>query len=121
MQVIEVHEFGGPEVLQVGEADLPQPHPGEVLVRVLAAGVGPWDVSFRRGGWTGGLPFVPGGEFSGVVVGDTGRDAALDGGAPGYGWPGMTRRYAQDLPFPGGQAAPIPPGPARLGAAGPPL
>ena len=42
MQVIEVHEFGGPEVLQVGEADLPQPNPGEVLVRVLAAGVGPW-------------------------------------------------------------------------------
>ena len=48
MQVIEVHEFGGPEVLQVGEADLPQPRPGEVLVRVLAAGVGPFLKPTRR-------------------------------------------------------------------------
>ncbi len=41
MQVIQVSQFGGPEVLQVGEAELPQPGPGEVLVRVIAAGVGP--------------------------------------------------------------------------------
>jgi hypothetical protein len=43
MQVIMVSQLGGPEVLQAGEADLPQPRPGEVFVRVLAAGVGPWD------------------------------------------------------------------------------
>ena len=121
MQVIEVHEFGGPEVLQVGEADLPQPHPGEVLVRVLAAGVGPWDVSFRRGGWTGGLPFVPGGEFSGVVVGDTGGDAALDDGAPVYGWPGMTGCYAQYLTCPVEQLAPIPAGLPVIDAAAAPI
>ena len=121
MQVIEVHEFGGPEVLQVGEADLPQPRPGEVLVRVLAAGVGPWDVSFRRGGWTGGLPFVPGGEFSGVVVGDTGGDAALDDGAPVYGWPGMTGCYAQYLTCPVEQLAPIPAGLPVIDAAAAPI
>jgi len=46
MQVIMVSEFGGPEVLELGEAEIPQPHAGEVLVRVIAAGVGPWDASF---------------------------------------------------------------------------
>jgi NADPH:quinone reductase-like Zn-dependent oxidoreductase len=108
MQVITVSQFGGPEVLQVSEAPLPQPGPGEVLVRVLAAGVGPWDVSLRRGGWTGSLPYVPGGEFAGVVVGDTGADAAFDDGAPVYGYPGLTGCYAQYLTCPVERLAPIP-------------
>jgi len=43
MQVITVSAFGRPEVLELGEAGLPQPRPGEVLIRVIAAGVGPWD------------------------------------------------------------------------------
>jgi hypothetical protein len=60
MQVITVSTFGGPEVMQVTDAELPKPGPGEVLVRVLAAGVGPWDTSLRRGGYTGSLPYVPG-------------------------------------------------------------
>ena len=53
MQAIMVSEFGGPEVLQPGEAPRPEPRAGDVLVRVVAAGVGPWDVTLRRGGWTG--------------------------------------------------------------------
>jgi len=108
MQVITVSEFGGPEVLKITEAPLPKPGPGEVLVRVLAAGVGPWDVTLRRGGWTGSLPYVPGGEFAGVVVGDTGADAALDDGTPVYGYPGLTGCYAQYVTCPVEQLAPIP-------------
>ncbi|HTS97414.1 MAG TPA: NADP-dependent oxidoreductase [Streptosporangiaceae bacterium] len=110
MQVIMVNRLGGPEVLQVGEAPLPQPGPGEVLVRVLAAGVGPWDAALRGGGWSGSLPYVPGGEFAGVVVGDTGADAALDDGAPVYGYPGLTGCYAQYLTCPVERLAPIPAG-----------
>jgi NADPH:quinone reductase len=108
MQVITVGRFGGPEVLQVSDANVPQPGPGEVLVRVLAAGVGPWDASLRRGGWTGPLPYVPGGEFAGVVVGTTGEDAAMDDGTPVYGYPGLTGCYAQYLTCPVEQLAPIP-------------
>jgi NADPH:quinone reductase-like Zn-dependent oxidoreductase len=108
MQVIAVGRFGGPEVLQVSDADVPEPGPGEVLVRVLAAGVGPWDASLRRGGWTGPLPYVPGGEFAGVVVGGTGEDAAMDDGTPVYGYPGLTGCYAQYLTCPVEQLAPIP-------------
>ena len=121
MQVIMVSELGGPEVLQVGEAGLPQPRPGEVLVRVLAAGVGPWDVSLRAGGWTGELPYVPGGEFAGVVVGDTGADAALDDGAPVYGYPGLTGCYAQYVTCPVEKLAPIPAGLPITDAAAAPI
>src|SRR5208282_5831260 len=69
MQAIMVSEPGGPEVLRVGETDIPRPGRGEVLVRVLAAGVGPWDASLRRGGWSGPWPYIPGAEFAGLVEG----------------------------------------------------
>jgi NADPH:quinone reductase-like Zn-dependent oxidoreductase len=67
MLAIRVHEFGGPEVLRVEEVDIPKPGQNELLVRVMAAGVGPWDVSLRQGGYTGPLPYIPGGEFAGLV------------------------------------------------------
>jgi len=121
MQVITVSEFGGPEVLKVTEAPLPQPGPGEVLVRVLAAGVGPWDAALRRGGWTGSLPYVPGGEFAGVLVGNTGADAALDDGTPVYGYPGLTGCYAQYVTCPVEQLAPIPAELSAIEAAAAPI
>ncbi|HYZ53726.1 MAG TPA: NADP-dependent oxidoreductase [Streptosporangiaceae bacterium] len=121
MQVIKVSQFGGPEVLRVGEAGLPQPRPGEVLVRVLAAGVGPWDAFLRRGGWTGPLPYVPGGEFAGLVEGDTGSDAGLNDGAPVYGYPGLTGCYAQYVTCPVEQLAPIPAGLPITDAAAAPI
>ena len=121
MQVIMVSEFGGPEVLRVGEAEIPRPRSGEVLVRVLAAGVGPWDASLRRGAWAGSLPYVPGGEFAGVVVGDTGADAALDDGAPVYGYPGLTGCYAQYLTCQAEKLAPVPAGLPIVDAATTPI
>jgi NADPH:quinone reductase-like Zn-dependent oxidoreductase len=121
MQAIMVSEFGGPEVLQVGEVDRPQPGPGEVLVRVLAAGAGPWDVSLRRGGWTGPLPYIPGGEFAGLVEGDTGADANFYDGAPVYGYPGLTGCYAQYVTCPVEQLAPIPAGLSVTDAAAAPI
>ena len=110
MQAIMVSEPGGPEVLRVGETDIPQPGPGEVLVRVLAAGVGPWDASLRSGGWRGTCPYIPGGEFAGLVEGDTGEEAGFSDGEPVYGYPGLTGCYAQYLTCPAEQLAPIPAG-----------
>jgi NADPH:quinone reductase-like Zn-dependent oxidoreductase len=121
MQAIMVSQFGGPDVLQVGEVDVPRPGPGEVLVRVLAAGVGPWDVSLRRGGWTGPLPYIPGGEFAGLVEGDTGADANFYDGAPVYGYPGLTGCYAQYVTCPVEQLAPIPAGLSVTDAAAAPI
>jgi NADPH:quinone reductase-like Zn-dependent oxidoreductase len=121
MQVIAVSEFGGPEAMTVQEAPVPRPGPGEALVRVMAAGVGPWDVSLRSGGWTGSLPYVPGGEFAGYVQGDTGAEASFSDGAPVYGYPGLTGCYAQYVTCPIEQLAPIPAGLSLVDAAGVPI
>src|SRR5215470_8026285 len=121
MQAITVSEFGGPGVLRVSETPLPQPRPGDVLVRVLAAGVGPWDISLRRGGWTGPMPYIPGGEFAGVVEGESGADAALRDGSPVYGYPGLTGCYARYLTCPAEQLAPVPAGLPIVDAAATPI
>jgi NADPH:quinone reductase-like Zn-dependent oxidoreductase len=121
MQAMLVSEFGGPGVMRAGEVPMPVPGPGEVLVRVMAAGVGPWDASLRRGGWDGPLPYVPGGEFAGYVAGDTGADAGFGDGAPVYGYPGLAGCYAQYVACPVEQLAPIPAGLSLTDAAATPI
>ena len=121
MQAITVSELGGTEVLRVTETDIPEPASGEVLVRVLAAGVGPWDAYLRGGAWDGKLPYTPGGEFAGVVVGDTGAEAAFEDGEPVYGYPGLTGCYAQYVTCPAEQLAPIPAGLTGTDAAAVPV
>jgi NADPH:quinone reductase-like Zn-dependent oxidoreductase len=121
MRAILVSGPGGPEVLTMSERDIPQPGPGEVLVRVLAAGVGPWDGYLRSGAWSGEYPYIPGGEFAGVVVGDTGASSAFEDGEPVYGYPGLSGSYAEYVTCPAEQLAPIPEGLDRLDAAAVPV
>ncbi len=121
MLAIRVHEFGGPDVLRVEEVDLPRPGPGELLVRVIAAGVGPWDVSLRQGAYTGPLPYIPGGEFAGLVEGETGAFSGFHDGAPVYGYPGLTGCYARYVTCPAEQLAPIPLGLSITDAAATPI
>jgi len=45
MKAIVVHEFGGPEVPKLEEFPTPKPAAGQVLVRVHAVGVNPYDAS----------------------------------------------------------------------------
>ena len=49
MQVIRIHAYGGPEVMQLEELPLPVPGPGQVLIRVHAASVNFLDIQKRRG------------------------------------------------------------------------
>jgi NADPH:quinone reductase-like Zn-dependent oxidoreductase len=56
---VVVTRHGGPDVLQVVEEDIPEPGPGEVRVKVLAAGVSAYDLMFRRSGSLPGTPRVP--------------------------------------------------------------
>jgi NADPH:quinone reductase-like Zn-dependent oxidoreductase len=121
MQAIMVDQAGGPEVMQILQTAMPQPGPGEVLVRVLAAGVGPWDIHLRGGGWTGQYPYIPGGEFAGVVVGDTGDHAGFQDGEPVYGYPGLAGCYAQYLVCQAEQMAPMPSGLSPADAAAVPV
>jgi NADPH:quinone reductase len=110
MQAIVVSKLGGPEVLNLETAEMPQPGPGEVLVRVVSAGVGPWDTYARAGSFPVQLPFTPGGDFAGTVVGDTGAESAFEDGEPVYGTPGLTGCYAEYVTCPAEQLAPIPAG-----------
>ncbi len=75
MKRVVVDRFGGPEVLRVVEEDDPRPGPGEVCVRVLAAGVSFTDAQLRAGTYIGvpKPPFTPGYELVGVVE-DLGPD-----------------------------------------------
>ena len=70
MRVIEVAEYGGPEVLRLGERPDPEPSRGELRVKVGYSGVNRADLLQRRGRYPPpeGFPAdVPGLEFSGVV------------------------------------------------------
>src|ERR1700676_5179683 len=69
MKAIVVHEFGGPEVLQLKEIPTPRPAAGQVLVRIQAAGVNPYDTYMRAGIYAikPPLPYTPGGDGAGVV------------------------------------------------------
>lgn len=67
MKAIQIHETGGPEVLQVAELDIPEPGPGQVLIRVEAIGVNFVEIYFRKGTYKTTLPFTPGSEAAGTV------------------------------------------------------
>ncbi|QIX59906.1 NAD(P)H-quinone oxidoreductase [Hymenobacter sp. BT18] len=70
MHQIIITQPGGPEVLQLTSADLPQPAPHQVLVRVQAAGVNRPDVLLRQGKYAGSgdvTGTVPGLEIAGTV------------------------------------------------------
>ncbi len=69
MRAIVVAAPGGPEVLQLADVPRPQPGPGEVLIRVAAAGVNFADVGRRRGrtGAAASFPYIPGLEVAGTV------------------------------------------------------
>jgi NADPH:quinone reductase-like Zn-dependent oxidoreductase len=67
VEAVVVKETGGPEVLQLEEAERPEPVDGEVLVRVHAASVNPIDWKYRRGFVEKTLPAVLGNDVSGTV------------------------------------------------------
>ena len=49
MKAVRIERFGPPEVVVVEDIPMPSPGKGEVLVRVAAAGVAPWDALIREG------------------------------------------------------------------------
>ncbi|MGF1425283.1 NADP-dependent oxidoreductase [Kitasatospora sp. LaBMicrA B282] len=71
MLAVVQHDFGGPEVLRPAEVARPVPGPGEVLVRVAAAGVNPADWRIRSGEVRrfGEPPFTLGLDLAGEVAG----------------------------------------------------
>lgn len=85
MQAVVIEKTGGPDVLQLADADQPKPADGEVLIRVRAASVNPVDWKQRQGNYDLELPVVLGTDVSGTV-----EASAADGFAEGdevFGFP----------------------------------
>lgn len=74
MRAIRVNEFGNADVMRVEEVSIPTVGPGQVLVKVAAAGVNPVDVYMRTGNYPRKpeLPYTPGSDGAGTIeaVGD---------------------------------------------------
>jgi NADPH:quinone reductase len=110
MKAIRVHEFGGPEVLKLD--DVPDLHAGtgQVVVRVKAAGVNPYDTYMRSGTYAikPQLPYTPGSDAAGTVesVGE-----GVEGLAPGdrvYTAGTLTGAYAEQSLAEAWQVHPLP-------------
>ena len=111
MKAIVITQPGGPEVLQLQNRPQPEPGHGEVLVKVVAAGVNRPDLAQRKGQYpppSGASPDIPGLEIAGTVV-ELGADclrwkvgdkicALVAGGG-----------YAEYCAVPEGQCLPVPP------------
>src|SRR5579863_3288164 len=69
MKAGRIHYFGPPNAIVIDEISCPTPQPGELVVRVAAAGVGPWDALIREGKSVVHLPFpiILGSDLAGLV------------------------------------------------------
>ena len=114
MKAIRVHQFGGPEVLQVETVPVPVAAPGELLIRIEAVAVNYADVLRRRNGpypHPTHLPATLGIEVAGTV-------AAIGEGVTGWEigqsvfsvLPGALGGYAQYATTAAAGAIPVPPG-----------
>ena len=119
MRVVEMREPGGPEVLVPGTRPVPQPGPGEVVVRVTAAGVNGPDLVQRRGHYP---PPKGASDLLGLEV--SGEVAALGAGvsrwAAGDRITALTNGggYAEYVAIDAEHCLPLPKGPGEVDAAG---
>jgi len=67
MKAIQIQSTGGPEVLELVELPIPEPGPGQVLVRIEAAGVNFIEIYFRKGVYKASFPMTLGSEAAGTV------------------------------------------------------
>src|SRR3984957_4707081 len=113
MRALQQTSRGGPQDLRlITDAPVPTPGPGEVLIRVTAAGVNFLDISMARGAFPGGPqpPYLAGFEAAGEIVavgeGVAGPQpgAHVVGGAMGGG------AFAEYLALPAAGAVPVPAG-----------
>ena len=103
MKAVRFHAYGGPEVLQFEDAPKPVAGPGDLLIRVAAAGVNPVDWKAREGYLRGYidyvLPLIPGWDVSGTVEAVGAGVTAYQPGDAVYGRPDIVRNgaYAEYL------------------------
>jgi NADPH2:quinone reductase len=110
MKAIQVQEFGAPSVLRLVELPDPTPGPGQVLVRIRAAGVNPVETYIRSGAYARkpALPYTPGSDGAGTieVVGD--GVSGVSAGDRVYTAGSVSGTYAELAICEAGQVHPLP-------------
>lgn len=109
MKAIQIRATGGPEALELVELPIPQPAPGQVLVRIEAIGVNFIEVYFRRGQYKATLPLTPGSEAAGVVEALGAGVSGLAVGDP-VATVGIMGSYAEYALAPAAQLVKVPDG-----------
>ena len=109
MKAIRVDGFGGPEVLRLADVKDPSPGPGEIVVRVEAAGLNFIDVYHRTGLYPNPLPLVPGMEGAGPVVA-VGPGVTRWREGDRVAWAGPLGSYAERALLPAERAVAVPAG-----------
>jgi NADPH:quinone reductase-like Zn-dependent oxidoreductase len=112
-KVVRIEEFGGPEVLHGAIVPVPVPGPGELLVKVAAAGVNPVDSKIRAGKYPAvqrdKLPYILGRDVSGTVVQCGPSTSHLAEGTKIFAMPGIDRGgYAEYVVVKESEMAPKP-------------
>jgi NADPH:quinone reductase-like Zn-dependent oxidoreductase len=125
MRVITQLATGGPEVLELGEAEIPEPLPTEIRVRVGAVGVNPVDWKTRAGGGVAAVlgppPFTVGWDVAGTVdaIGPGVTRFAVGDAVFGMPWfPRQAGAYAEFVTAPSRHFAHRPAGQSEVEAAG---
>ncbi|MBI4888399.1 MAG: NADPH:quinone reductase [Acidobacteria bacterium] len=97
MKAIVVREFGSVDVMKIEDASNPSPGPGQVLVRVKAAGVNPVETYIRAGTYARkpDLPYTPGTDLAGVVEAVGPGVAGVTPGDRVYAHATLTGAYAE--------------------------
>jgi NADPH2:quinone reductase len=107
MKAIQIRAHGGPEALEQAELPIPQPGPGEVLVRLEAIGVNFIDVYHRTGLYPVSLPYVPGQEGAGTVEAVGEQVTGLAAGDR-VAYAGVAGAYAEYARLPADRAVKLP-------------
>jgi NADPH2:quinone reductase len=109
MKAIRIHEHGGPEALRLEDLPTPEAGPGQVLVRLEAAGVNYIDTYQRSGQYKMPLPYVVGLEGAGIVeVVGPGVQGIASGSR--VAWTNVPGSYATHVAVPADKAVPVPAG-----------
>jgi NADPH2:quinone reductase len=116
MRAIRVHEYGGPEAMQLEELPTPKPGEGQALVRIEAAGLNYIDTYQRSGAYKGQLPLPLGLEGAGVVEA-VGSGVTTVRAGDRVAWTGVPGSYANYNVVPADRLVALPAGvDSRAGA-----
>src|SRR2546425_5704563 len=110
MKAIRVHQFGAPEVMRLEGVPSLKPGPGQVLVRIHAAGVNPVETYIRSGTYARkpALPYTPGTDAAGIVESVGEGVTRVDIGDRVYTAGALTGTYAEQALCLESQVHPLP-------------